>query len=180
MADRLLCGPQLDQQPVQTVRVPSASMEPTLRVGEIVTVNNTAMRARPPAIGDIVVMHPSSGADPAVPTCGDGNQGIDHSQACDDPTPSESSQTFIKRVVAGPGDTISIVNGHVIRNGVREPDPYIEPRGNDASVCSFPEPIVSPRRVSTTYSADNRGQSADSRFWGPAERSSILGLVETR
>ena len=49
------------------------------------------------------------------PVCGDPNQGgrAGTPQACDKPTPQESSQTFIKRVVGGPGDTISIVNGHV-------------------------------------------------------------------
>ena len=32
---------------------------------------------------------------------------------------------FIKRVVAGPGDTIYIKGGHVYRNGKRESDGYI-------------------------------------------------------
>ena len=40
-------------------------------------------------------------------------------------SPKQSSVNFIKRIVAGPGDTISIVEGHVIRNGKREKDSYI-------------------------------------------------------
>ena len=39
-----------------------------------------------------------------------------------------SSVNFIKRVVAGPGDTIAIVDGHVIRNGKREKEPFIRTR----------------------------------------------------
>ena len=63
--------------------------------------------------------------------CGNPNQGGQEggltAQACDQPTPTESGQTFIKRVVGLPGDTIQIINGHVIRNGVREKDSYIDP-----------------------------------------------------
>ena len=50
-------------------------------------------------------------------------------QACDQPTAQESTQTFIKRVVAGPGDTLFIQDGHVYRNGVKEQDGYIAPCG---------------------------------------------------
>ena len=36
---------------------------------------------------------------------------------------------FIKRVVAGPGDQLSIRNGHVILNGKRQKEPFIRPCG---------------------------------------------------
>ena len=50
---------------------------------------------------------------------------------------------FIKRVVAGPGDRISIVNGRVIRNGKRQKEPFIRPcQGGDA--CNFPVTITIP------------------------------------
>ena len=104
---------------VKPYRIPSPSMVPTLDIGQRVLTNRLAGN---PGIGDIVVFHPPHGADFTNPVCGNpdqgGQQGGLNAQACDEPTPQESSQTFIKRVVGLPGDTIRIVNGHVIRNGV--------------------------------------------------------------
>ena len=66
-------------------------------------------------------------------------------QLCPRPTPQEASVNFIKRVVGGPGDTISVQNGHVIRNGKREPDGFTRPcLGGDG--CTFSQPIVVPAR----------------------------------
>jgi signal peptidase I len=107
--------------------------------------------------------------------CGNPNQGGSHSQACDAPTPQESSQTFIKRVVAGPGDRISIVNGHVIRNGVQEKDSYTDPCGADSS-CNFRTPIVIPPG-DYFMMGDNRGASDDSRFWGPVPDKWVIGVA---
>jgi signal peptidase I len=123
----------------------------------------------------VVVFHPPQGADPINPVCGDSAQGAGHPQACDQPTKAESSQTFIKRVVAGPGDRLSIVNGHVIRNGVREKDPYIEPCGGDSS-CTFPKTITVPPG-DYFMMGDNRGESDDSRFWGPVPDNWIIGVA---
>jgi signal peptidase I len=157
-------------------RVPSGSMEPTLSIGETIVVDPSGYATRPPAIGDIVVFHPPTGADPQQgAVCGDANQGAGHPKACDKPTPAESSQTFIKRVVGTPGDTIAITNGHVIRNGKKENDTYITPCGAGAT-CSFPTTIRIPANDYFVL-GDNRGESDDSRFWGPVKRSWIIGLV---
>ncbi len=174
---RLNCctGSQLAERPSTTYRIPSGSMEPTLRIGQIVTADDAAMRAHPPAIGDIVVFHPPAGADAAAAVCGARNQGMGHRQACDAPTAKESVQTFIKRVVAGPGDRISIVNGRVIRNGVREQAPYVN--GCSGAPCNFPKPIVLPQGEYYVL-GDNREASYDSRFWGPIKRAWIIGLVK--
>jgi signal peptidase I len=85
------------------------------------------------------------------------------------------SSVFVKRVVAGPGDLIAIEDGHVIRNGVRESDPYIAPCGPGAS-CSFPTAVRVPPGEYYLL-GDNRGVSDDSRFWGPAPSSWIIGTV---
>jgi len=157
---------------VKPYRIPSPSMVPTLAVGQRVLANRLTTH---PSIGDIVVFHPPHGADPISPLCGASDQGGGHTQACDVPTAAESSQTFIKRVVAGPGDRVSIVNGHVIRNGVREKDSYIEPCG-DSSSCNFPTPIVIPPGHYFMM-GDNRGVSDDSRFWGPIPAKWIIGVA---
>jgi signal peptidase I len=157
---------------VKPYRIPSPSMVPTLAIGQRVLANRLISH---PSIGDIVVFHPPRGADPSTPVCGSADQGPGHLQACDVPTAGESSQTFIKRVVAGPGDRVSIINGHVIRNGVREKDSYIEPCGT-ASSCNFPKPIVIPPDHYFMM-GDNRGVSDDSRYWGPVPNQSIIGVA---
>ncbi len=157
---------------VKPYRIPSPSMVPTLDVGQRVLTNRLVNH---PSVGDVVVFHPPTGADPATPICGNPNQGAGHSEACDKPTPAESSQTFIKRVVGGPGDRISIENGHVIRNGVREKDSYIEQCGSDSS-CNFRTPITVPPG-DYFMMGDNRGESDDSRFWGPIPDKWVIGVA---
>ena len=157
---------------VKPYRIPSPSMVPTLTPGQRVLTNRLINH---PSVGDIVVFHPPAGADPVTPDCANPDQGAGHSQACDRPTTGQSAQTFIKRVVAGPGDTIYILNGHVYRNGVREHDPYIEPCGPDPS-CTFRTPIKIPAG-DYFMMGDNRGASDDSRFWGPVPDKWVIGVA---
>jgi signal peptidase I len=157
---------------VKPYRIPSPSMVPTLDVGQRVLTNRLVNH---PSLGDVVVFHPPKGADPATPVCGNPGQGAGHGAACDTPTPGESSQTFIKRVVGVPGDRISIHNGHVIRNGVREKDAYIEQCGSDSS-CNFRTPITIPPG-DYFMMGDNRGESDDSRFWGPVPDKWVIGVA---
>jgi signal peptidase I len=155
-------------QPLGIYRVPSGSMEPTLNVGDRVEVESGQ-----PRVGSIVVFHPPEGA--AQEMCGGERQIEPGGAACSAPVPNESSIKFIKRIVAGPGDTIKVVEGHVIRNGRREPDSYIRPCPG-VSECNFPMPIKVP--ASEWYLlGDNRGESDDSRFWGPVPMSWIVGVV---
>jgi signal peptidase I len=160
---------------VKPYRIPSPSMVPTLAIGQRVLTNRLINH---PSVGDVVVFHPPHGADFDNPVCGNPQQGGEgglNEQACDTPTPQESSQTFIKRVVAGPGDIIKIINGHVIRNGVPEKDSYIEPCNGDPS-CTFGKPIKIPPG-DYFMMGDNRGESDDSRFWGPVPDKWVIGVA---
>jgi signal peptidase I len=160
---------------VKPYRIPSGSMLPTVRVNQRVLVDRIGMDFSSPHIGNIVVFHPPKNYDSG---CADPNQGQnaggqDAPAACSVQWKQPSTQTFIKRVVGLPGDLLSIVNGHVYRNGKRESDSYIVPCNGDAS-CNFPQTITVP---SGDYymMGDNRPDSEDSRFWGPVPRAWIIG-----
>jgi signal peptidase I len=157
---------------VKPYRIPSGSMEPTLAVGQRVLVNRIGMDFGDPHVGEIVVFHPPKDAEQQI--CGP----LPHviklgGAACAMPEPAHSNVNFIKRVVGGPGDVISIVEGHVIRNGKRESDSYIKPCGASQE-CNFPTPIRIPPGH-WFMMGDNRGESDDSRFWGPVPTGWVIG-----
>jgi signal peptidase I len=173
MALAVGCGSSGPKGP--SFRVPSPAMEPTLHVGEHVVV--LVDRNYAPQVGDIIVFRPPRGADSPTPACGNSGQGAGNSAACSEPTSQESSSLFIKRIVALPGDRISIVNGHVIRNGVQEQDASsTRPCSAGDPTCTFRAAIAIPRGDYFVL-GDNRGESDDSRFWGPVPRAWIIGKV---
>ncbi len=157
---------------VKPYRIPSGSMEPTLKIGQRVLVNRIGTHFNGPHVGEVVVFHPPKDAEHEI--CGP----IPHmvslgGAACSAPEPEHAGVNFIKRVVAGPGDVISILEGHVTRNGKPEKDSYIRACGNSQE-CNFPKPIKIPPGH-WFMMGDNRGESDDSRFWGPVPTSWIIG-----
>jgi signal peptidase I len=162
---------------VKPYRVPSGSMLPTLAIDQRILANRTDTH---PGIGDVVVFHPPHGADLGSGQCADPQQGFTAdgdalAQPCDRPLATASAQTFVKRLVGLPGDVLRIVGGHVIRNGKRESDSYITPCGGGAE-CTFSRSIRVP--AGDYYMmGDNRGDSDDSRYWGPVPQRYIIGVV---
>ena len=166
---------------VKPYRIPSGSMIPTLSINQRILVNRLGTH---PGLGDVVVFHPPIDADSEDPQCGDPAAGAGHQMACDKPQPQESSSTFVKRVVGLPGDHLEIRDGIVYRNGKREALKYTAQKaaaatGYDACSsstpdCNFPTTITVP--AGDYYMmGDNRGDSLDSRFWGPVPQKWIIG-----
>jgi signal peptidase I len=161
---------------IKPYRIPSESMVPTLKIGQRVLVNRLGNTFNDPEVGEILVFHPPTPADG-----GDGGRGPNSQcgvantggRPCPSPFPKEASVNFIKRVVAGPGDTIAIRGGHVIRNGKLQKESFINPcqPGDD---CNYPTPITVPAGH-WFMMGDNRGQSDDSRYWGPIPKKWIIG-----
>ncbi len=156
---------------VKPYQIPSASMKPTLQVGQRVLVQRVSYHFSDPQVGDIVVFHPPEGADESE-RCG--LQPKPPNEACSEPVDSPDDTTFIKRVVATPGDTLSIENGHAIVNGEQIEDEFIKPCGGGNTDCNFRKPITIPPDHFFMM-GDNRGGSDDSRFWGPVPREWIIG-----
>ena len=160
---------------VKPYRIPSGSMLPTLHINQRILVNRIGTHFSSPGIGDIVVFHPPKNynqgcADPAE---GQDQAGQDAAKPCGVAQKQESPETFVKRVVGLPGDRIRLVKGHVYRDGVREKDSYIDPC-NSMGACDFPGTITIPRGEYYMM-GDNRGESDDSRFWGPVPSAWIIG-----
>ena len=160
---------------VKPYRIPSGSMEPTLKVGERILVNRFSHRiGGDPGLNDITVFIPPRGADTDAcghPGEGPFYQGPGSSRPCSQSTGGEGSEAFVKRVVGLPGDTIAVRHGHVIRNGKPAREPF-------ASECEDPSCNLDPITVAPGHyfmMGDNRGFSDDSRYWGPVARGQIIG-----
>jgi signal peptidase I len=148
--------------------IPTASMQPTLAVGQRVLVNRLAYDFTSPHRGDIVVFHP-----PSSLTCA---ANVPSSEPCPRGDGQPSSQYFVKRVIGLPGDRISISDGHPVINGTPLwNEPYIT-ACVDGSGCSFPHAMTVPPGEYFML-GDNRGDSDDSRYWGPVPSSWIIGQV---
>ena len=148
---------------VRTFFIPSASMEPTLQIHDVLLVNEFEYRFTKPHEGDIVVF----------------------------PPPIVSSNDFIKRTVGLPGDTIRVHNGVVYRNGVAMNEPYIAQKpayeleiknygvyvdgsALDPAMANIPPKSMwsAPDRIPNgcyLMFGDNRNNSEDSHIWGFAQ-----------
>jgi signal peptidase I len=157
---------------VKPYRIPSGSMKPTLEIGERVLVNRFSTRlGGDPERGDVIVFHPPASAVEGVHECAvppaDG-------RLCEVQGTRPADETFIKRVVAVPGDRLSIDDGIPVVNGERyRGDWRIIPCGG-ADGCDYPQEITLSDDEYFVM-GDNRPGSDDSRFWGPVPREWIIG-----
>lgn len=166
---------------VQAFRVPSASMQNTLLVGDFLLADklhfadedgawDRALPYRAIQRGDIVVFR----------------------------YPLEPSTYFVKRVIGLPGDRIHLKNKAVFVNGTQLKDSYVThvlhdtdryrdnfPQGREIANAACPVCNELPRFMSGDELAvpagryfvmgDNRDRSSDSRYWGFVPRSNIVG-----
>ncbi|HET8673685.1 MAG TPA: signal peptidase I [Thermoleophilaceae bacterium] len=155
---------------IKPYRIPSGSMEPTLTIGQRVLVDRVSNHFTSYHRGDIVVFKPPKGADSVV-QCGVPNKPPD--EPCPKPTPQKSQTNFIKRIVGLPGDRLSVRAGHVYIDGRELKEPYIRP-SSDCPICNEPRAITIPPGHFFMM-GDNRGESDDSRDWGPVPKQWIIG-----
>jgi signal peptidase I len=160
---------------VKPFRIPSQSMEPTLDVGQRVLVNRVTKHFSDYDRGDILVFKPPVGADEQ--RCGVPNDS--NRRPCPRPTAQRSNTNFIKRVVAVGGDQLYVRAGRVLLKRPGQQTFRPEARGDirfDASceICNEREPITVPKGYYFMM-GDNRGESDDSRQWGPVPKKWVIG-----
>lgn len=125
--------------------IPSASMFPTLDLGDRLIVEKVSYHLHTPQRGDIVVFSPPDSLQ---------RQGF------------TANQAFIKRVVGVAGDTIAVFGGRLVVNQQPIAEAYIaEPPSYTWGPFTIPDGQVA-------VMGDNRNNSNDSHVWGflPADR----------
>jgi signal peptidase I len=127
----------------QPVKVEGTSMAPLLSDQERIFINKFVYRFEAIHRGDVVVFW----------------------------YPLDRSKSFIKRVIALPGETVSIRQGVVTVNGNVVPEPYVPPQYEDVSDYG---PVRVPKD-SYFVMGDHRISSNDSRVFGPVASRFIYG-----
>ena len=131
----------------QPFRIQGASMTPNFFFGDYVLVDKMSYHFRPLNRGEVIVFR----------------------------NPENESEYFIKRVIALPGEVISITGGQVIINGKSLKEGYLPADGSSSGEADF---ILGADEYFVM--GDNRLQSRDSRSWGALEQDKIVGLVRAR
>ena len=136
----------------------------TLEEGQYVLVDKLTPHFDSYSRGDIVVFHP-----------------FDHEDSCTAPAeqiPGEEDDTpFIKRVIGEPNDLVELRNGDVYVNGVRIDEPYLDGKETDAFGDDDSWTVPADRLF---VMGDNRGNSTDSRAFGPICVSEVVGRAWLR
>ncbi len=158
-------------------RIPSASMEPTFEPGDRVLAAQHWYGLGDPGRGDIVVFHPNGLGDAVFRSR------------------RPSTRTFVKRVVALPGETAGTIAGrvYVCRRGVK---PGAEAPAQTPGCAFLAEPYArgltfqcdgeqpyGPETVPAgeyLLLGDNRADSEDSRCFGTIPSGQIVGRVLVR
>ncbi|HEY0796274.1 MAG TPA: signal peptidase I [Acidisarcina sp.] len=127
----------------QPVKVEGSSMLPQLRDQDRLFINKFAYRFEKIERGDVVVFY----------------------------YPRDPSTSYIKRVIALPGDELRVEKGLVYVNGVLVPEPYVPEQFKDYRSV---DDLVVPQGYYFMM-GDHRSNSSDSRDFGPVRRGLIYG-----
>jgi len=151
---------------VEAYKIPSASMEDTLLVGDFLIANKFIYGARLPFL------------DWRLPAISDPEPG----DVVIFKWPGDKTTNYIKRCVAVGGQTVEVIDKVVYVDGEKFPDPvhmkFAKPVAERPSSGRDTPDNWGPYEVPQGFyfmMGDNRDHSYDSRFWGPVSDDLILG-----
>lgn len=134
----------------QAFRMPSGGMRPTLEVGDYFVARLETSESYKDKRGDIIVFR----------------------------HPTNNTTTFVKRVVAFPGEEIEIREGTLLIDGQPVNASWFRPSGKpDHGNAENFGPFTVPEGTFFML-GDNLPDSNDSRYWGPLPREKIVGVAE--
>ena len=169
---------------IEPYQIPTGSMIPTLQVGDFILVNKYAYGLRLPVLGTKIlsVGEPQRGEVMVF-------------------IPPHENKYYIKRVIGLPGDRIRYENKTLFVNGEEMPREYVSETEIEFGSEAIPGELYQEQLGEVTHPVqlatmnlgrqgrtswivpeghyfmmgDNRDNSADSRVWGPASETKIVG-----
>lgn len=181
IAAALLLAFLVQEYLVKPFKIPSGSMENTLRCGDRVLVDRLSYDFRDPKRGDVVVFNPPAGIgegglpDPskvADVTIGDAARtGEDNTR-----TDTAADTNYIKRIIGLPGDKVEVKDHHAIVDGAQLDEPYLRPIPDSALNSELADwgPMTVPKGTYLML-GDHRDNSADGRKFGFVPEAFIVG-----
>lgn len=143
---------------VEFYRVPTGSMESTIMVGDQV-------------VGEKVTLELGQGVEPGDIV------------VFSNPDATSEHDVLVKRVIATAGQTVDLIDGQVYVDGVALDEPYVTgpsyPLDVQAAGVSVSFPYTVPAGC-VWVMGDNRGNSADSRYFGAVPEENLMAVVVFR
>lgn len=148
---------------VQAFKIPSGSMEPTLRIGDHLLVNKFIYGVKIPFLRKTLIPVGNPEREDVIVFI----------------YPVDRSKDFIKRVIGLPGEKVEINGRKIFINGKPIEDPFgYYSAGRDTEKALAAEgrfsSIIVPKGQYFVM-GDNRDHSYDSRFWGTVPSKLIKG-----
>jgi signal peptidase I len=160
---------------IKPVQVPSGSMRNTVECSDRLLVDRLSPHWRKWRTGDIVVFRPPREPAGSVldeqAAIGAAHDGADGRSDLLHPW----RETYIKRLIALPGQQVEVRDGHAIVDGKQLHEPYVVGMGKDPAWG----PAIVPDGTIFVL-GDNREHSADSRYMGFIPEENIVGRARWR
>lgn len=130
---------------LQPFIVEGPSMDPNFQDKEAIMVDKLSFHLRDPERGEVIIFK----------------------------APPQPTDDYIKRLIAFPGETVTIDQGKVYINGDILNEQYLSDSGQIPADTPYFQKIVGPNEYFVM--GDNRPESSDSRSWGTVPEDFLIG-----